>query len=140
MAAPDITEVMDGIEARLATIPNLRVSSETAPQINPPQAIVGVPPIPNYHATMGRGRFQVEPTVTVFTSKAYDRTGQRKLAAYANPTGSESIIAAIEGDRQLGGVVHDCIVVSFEVLGLQEVGIIGYFGGRFQLRVVAQGS
>lgn len=138
--APTIEAVMAGIEDRLDTIDGLRVSDISADQINPPQAIVGVPPIPQYHASMSRGIFRLEPTVTVFTSAALDRTGQRALAGYANPTGATSVIAAIEGDKTLGGVVDDCIVVSFEPLGLQEVGLIGYYGGRFQLRVVAEGD
>lgn len=138
--APTILDVMTGIETRLDTINELQVSDFTPDQINPPQAMVGVPPISQYHASMSRGIFRLQPTVTVFTSAAYDRTGQRALAAYADPTGAQSIITAVEGDRSLGGVVDDCWVVSFEVLGLQEVGLIGYYGGRFQLQVVAEGD
>lgn len=138
--APTILDVMTGIEARLDTISGLRVSDFTPDQINPPQALVGVPPISQYHAAMSHGIFRLQPTVTLFTSAAYDRTGQRALAAYADPTGAQSIHAAIEGDKTLGGIVDYCIVVSFEVLGLQEVGLVGYYGGRFQLQVVAEGD
>lgn len=42
--APTIEQVMLGIEARLDTITGLRTSEYSADQINPPQAIVGVPP------------------------------------------------------------------------------------------------
>lgn len=137
--APTIVEVMQGIEARLETIAGLRVSDVVPDQINPPQGIVGVPPIPAYHATMGRGKFTIEPTVTVLVSAAQDRSGQQNLAAYADPTGDKSVVVAIEGDKTLGGVVDDCVVVSFEPLGLQEVGLVGYYGGRFQLRAIASG-
>lgn len=140
MAAPTILQVMQGIETRLATITGLRVNDVIPDQINPPQAIVGVPPIPRYHATMQRGRFQLEPTVTVLVSAALDRVGQEALAEYANPTGAKSIITAIEADKTLGGVVDDCIVTSFRPLGLEEVGLIGYYGGVFDLQVIAQGS
>lgn len=137
--APSIVDVMTGIEARLETIPGLRTSEYIPDQINPPVAIVGVPPIPDYHVTMGRGRFLLEPTVTILVSAALDRTGQRALAEYANPTGERSIVAAIEADKTLGGAVHDCIVVSFNPLGLEDVGSIDYYGGIFTLRVVASG-
>lgn len=130
---------MLGIETRLATIAGLRTSEIAADQINPPQAIVGVPGIPEYRLTFGRGRFQISPTVTVLVSAALDRTGQLKLASYANATGASSIPAAIEGDRTLGGIVEECVVDNFRVLGLEEVGIIGYYGGEFSLRVVAPG-
>lgn len=137
---PTIADIMRGIEARLETIPGLRVSDVTPDQINPPAAIVGVPPIPAYHATMARGRMTVEPTVTVLVSAAIDRVGQLALAEYANPTGAKSIAAAIEGDRTLGKVVEDCIVTSFRPLGLEDVGVIGYYGGEWTLRAVAAGS
>ena len=137
--APTIAQVMQGIETRLATISGLRVNDVKADQINPPAAIVGVPPIPSYHATMARGKFLVEPTVTVLVSAAYDRTGQLALASYADPTGATSVLSAIEGDRTLGGVVDDCIVIDFRPLGLEEVGLIGYYGGVFTLRAVATG-
>lgn len=139
MAAPTIEQVMLGIETRLKTITGLRVAEYKPDQINPPQAIVGVPPIPEYRTTMGRGVFTVEPTVTVLVSAAYDRTGQLKLASYANVSGPSSIPAAIEADRKLGGVVDECWVLSFEPLGMEDVGIIGYYGGIFQLRAVAKG-
>ncbi|TDE40501.1 hypothetical protein E1295_31880 [Nonomuraea mesophila] len=137
--APTIAAIMQGIETRLETIAGLRVSSYVADQINPPQAFVGVPEIPDYHATMRRARITVEPTVTVLVSAALDRVGQMKLAEFANPDGALSVVAAIEGDRKLGGVVDDCIVASFRPLGLEEVGLIGYYGGVFALRVAARG-
>ncbi|WP_157251116.1 hypothetical protein [Nonomuraea typhae] len=138
--APTIAQVMQGIEARLATIAGLRVDDVVPDQINPPAALVGVPPIPTYHQTMGRGRFMLEPTVTVLVSAAVDRAGQLALAGYANPTGPLSVLAAIEGDRTLGAVVEDCIVIDFRPLGLEEVGQIGYYGGVFTLRVIALGT
>jgi hypothetical protein len=139
--APTIEQIMDGIETRLATISGLRVSDVSPGQINPPCAIVGVPAITSYHATFGSGRMTLDDiTVTVLVSAAVDRVGQKKLAGYANPTGSTSIKAAVEGDKTLGGVVDDCIVVSFRPLGLDEVGVIGYFGGIFQLRAIAIGA
>lgn len=137
--APTIEQVMQGIEARLETIAGLRVTAYIADQVNPPAAVVGVPDIPDYRLTFGRGRFRLAPTVTVLVSASLDRTGQAKLASFANPTGSTSIPAAIEGDRTLGGVVEECFVSSFRVLGLDEVGQIGYYGGVFDLSVVAPG-
>ena len=139
MAAPTIAQILAGVETRLATIDGLRVSDIVPDQINPPAAIVGVPEIPDYHATQRRGYFIVSPTVTVLVSAALDRVGQMKLADYASPAGALSVVSAIEADRTLGGVVDDCIVTSFRPLGLEEVGLIGYYGGLFTLRVAAQG-
>lgn len=129
--------IMQGIEQRLLTIDGLRVSDTVPGQVNPPQAIVGVPPIPDYAAGLQRhARPTIEPTVTVLTSSALDRVGQLALAAYADPVGARSVPAAVAADKTLGGVVSDCLVVRFDLLGIEEVGLIGYFGGRFTLRVL----
>lgn len=140
MAAPTIANVMTGFEARLLTIDGLRVASYTADQINPPQATIGVPPVDNYHSTMQRGRFQLSGEIYVFVSGALDRVGQMLLAEFANPTGPMSIVAAVYGDATLGGVVEDCIIRSFRPLGMEEVGVVGYFGGVWEWEVLAQGS
>lgn len=151
---PTVTEVLDALEARIATIEGLR-TYDTWPDTaaisgNASAAIIGVPAIPDYHATMGRARWTIEPTITVFTSAAMDRRGQRKLAAFADQKGPTSIIAAIEGDtgiggsidgdKTLGGVVEDCIVVSFRPLGLEEYAAYGAYGGVFDLRIIARGA
>lgn len=131
---------MLGIESRLATITGLRVSEFVPDQVNPPQAIVGVPPIPEYRAAFARGIYRLEPTVTVLVSAALDRTGQLKLASYANATGASSIPAAIEADKTLGLAGVECLVKSFQPLGLEAVGALGYYGGVFTLTVQATGA
>jgi len=131
---------MLGVETRLATISGLRVAEYKPDQINPPQAVVGVPPIPDYRRAFGRGIFAVDPTVTVLVSAAMDRAGQIKLASYADVTGANSIPAAIEADKTLGLTGVECYVLSFQPLGLEEVGVIGYYGGVFQLRCIVPGT
>lgn len=139
MAAPTILQVMQGIETRLATITGLQTAYYVADQINPPQVVVGPPPIENYRATFGRGRFVIEPQVFILVSATLDKVGQAQLAGFADVSGATSIPAAIEGDRTLGNIVHECVVDSFRPLGMDEVGLIGYYGGVFDLRVVAPG-
>jgi hypothetical protein len=136
-----LEQIIQAIETRLQTISGLRTNDITPGQVAPPWAIVGVPPIPSYHATFGvGGKWRIEPTVTVGTSSSMDRAGQQKLLALADRSGSSSIFAAIEADRTLGGTVEDCVVDSFRPLNLVEVGEVGYFGGIFDLRVIAPGS
>ena len=140
MAAPTIRQILERLEQRLESIDGLRVTAYVADQVNPPQAVIGVPPIPSYHRTMGRGLIQLNPTVTVLVSAALDRAGQLMLADYANPTGTKSIVQAIESDKTLGGIVDDCMVVDFTPLGLEQAGLVGYYGGVFTLQVHAQGA
>jgi hypothetical protein len=134
--AASLQAIMQGIEARLATIAGLRVSDTVPGQVNPPQAIVGVPPVDSYVTSLGGIRPTLAPTVTVLVSAAYDRTGQLALAAYADPSGPSSVPAAVAADPTLGGIVGGCQVTRFDPLGVEEVGLIGFYGGRFQLRVI----
>lgn len=135
-----IDDIVNGVAARLSTIPGLNVTAYFRGSFTPPVAVVGVPAIPEYHTAMGRSSFfQVEPQIHLFTSAATDEAGQRDLAKYANPSGSYSVKAAVETDRSLGGVVHDCIVREFRPLNLEEYSALNYFGGIFTLQVTAKG-
>jgi hypothetical protein len=140
MAAVTLADLMAGLETRLRSIDGLRVDDISPGQVNPPQAVVGVPAIPSYWTSFGRGSWRPNPTITVFTSAAFDRPGQLALASYADVTGTNSIPLAIEADRTLGlGAGVDCIVTDFRPLGLEEVNQLGYFGGVFTLQVIARG-
>lgn len=140
MAAPTVRQVMEALAVRLRTIPQLRVSAHHPDTINPPHAIVGVPNIPNYREAMGRGAFQISPTVNVLVGAAVDYAGQYNLADYADTSGELSVVQAIEGDRQLGGLVSDCIVQGFRFEGLVNVNDIQVISGIWALRVVASGA
>lgn len=131
---------MTAVETRLKTIAVLNTAPFVPDQVNPPQAVVGVPPINQYHGAFAHGKFMLEIPVTVLVSRAYDAIGQPALAAFADIAGTNSIHAAIEADRTLGGAVDDCIVFSFRPLGNDEVGVLGYYGGEFILRISATGA
>lgn len=136
--AATIEQIMSGLETRLATISGLN-TRDIAPD-NPmvPCAFPLVPPI-TYRETFGRGTYSLNFRIVVLVSAALDRVGQFKLAGYANPRGATSIITAIEGDKTLGGIVSDTVVDNFDPTGLDEVGLIGYYGGVFNVRVIASG-
>src|SRR6266508_3330148 len=134
MAAPTIRAILQAIETQLRTIPGLRVADYAPGQIQPPQALVLTPPIPQYLVGYGARRPILEVTVTVLVSDALDRVGQLALADYADPDSPTSIPKTIAANPTLGGVVGQCQVTSFEPLGYEEVGTLGYYGGKFTLR------
>ena len=134
MAAPTIRAVLGAIEQRLGTIDGLRTSDYAPGQIQPPQAIVLAPPI-NYLVGLGARRPILEVQVTVLVSAALDRVGQLALADYADPDGPRSIAATIAADPTLGGVVGQAQVTTFEPLGSEDVGLLGYYGGRWTIRI-----
>lgn len=140
MAEATIPEIMVGIRDRLNTIDDLEARDHAPDQVNAPTAFVSVPAIPNYRLTMKRGNYEIRPHVTVIVSASSGEEGQYQLAQYMSPVGDKSIVQAIEADRTLGGRVDDCVVDSFEPLGLENVGDIQYFGGVFSLRVIARGE
>lgn len=138
--AATIEQVMTGIETRLATITGLQAYDFAPDNPTPPCAFPLVPAIPSYRETFQRGRYVIPLQVALLTGAQLDRPGQHKLAAYASQTGDNSIRAAIEGDKTLGGVAEDLVVDSFNPSGLDEVGLVGYYGGLFTVRVILRGN
>jgi hypothetical protein len=140
MATPTIIEVMRAIESALNDITGLRTTEFIKDQMSPPFAMVGVPEIPDYHGAFRSGSMTISPRVYVFVSSVVDRIGQTALAGYANPTGDQSIKTALEADNALGGVVAQVVVKSFRPLGAEEMGAFNYYGGVFDLMIVATGN
>jgi hypothetical protein len=136
---PTLGEIITAVETRLDSI-GLRATSSSPGAVNVPAAIVGVPPIASYRAAFGRGTVMITGwPLYVLTSSHVDRIGQAQLAEYASWTGVKSVPAAFEAEPTLGGVVDDLLVESFRPLGLEEVGVLQYFGGEFRLTVSVSG-
>lgn len=133
MTAPSIQAILTAIATQLK--PVIRATDYAAGQINPPQALVMAPPVASYQVGYGDRRPILEVPVTVLVSSALDWAGQLALAGYADPDSPTSIPKAIATDPTLGGVVNQCMVTSFDPLGAEDVGFLGYFGGRFTLRI-----
>lgn len=136
--AASLLDVMEAVEAALATIEGLRTSESKPGQITPPMAVVGVPTVPDYHLTSNRMQMTVQ--LMVLVSDAVTIRSQKDMAAFASRSGARSIVAALEFDKSLGGVVEQCWVSGgFRPLSLEEVGLVGYFGGVWELTIVAIG-
>jgi hypothetical protein len=136
MAAPTIRQILTAIETRLLTIQGLRVLGYQADQINPPIAIILCPPVSSYQVGYGDRRPILQPVVHVLVSSAVDRVGQLQLADYADPDSATSIPKAVAGDLIIGGTtVGQIQVLSFDPLTAEEVGALGYYGGKFTLRI-----
>jgi len=140
VATPTILQVMQAIESAIDNISGLRTTEFVKDQMSPPFAMVGVPEITDYHGAFKSGNMMISPKVYVFTSAVVDRIGQTRLSEFADPVGTKSIKAAIEADNTLGGVVSQIVVKSFRPLGAEEMGAMGYYGGVFDLFVVATGN
>lgn len=139
MATPTLWQLMEAI-AEAAKTTGIRSAPESTGAINAPALMVGVPTVPEYRAAFGRGTVMITGwQLFILTSAKLDRAGQKALADYASWTGPKSIPLALEADKTLGGVAIDLAVQSFRPLGLEEVGIIQYFGGVLEVDVEVSG-
>lgn len=138
--ATTIPQIMTALGTRLDTITGLRGVGHAPDNPSPPTAFPLVPAIPSYREAMQRGTYVVPFRIAILTGAQLDRAGQLALAGFANPTGALSVRAALEDtDRTLGGLIDDLVVDGFDPTGLQEVGLVNYYGGVFNVRVIASG-
>jgi hypothetical protein len=104
------SQAKDGLKARLATISGLRCYDYQPDQMNPPFAFPTLNQI-RYHATaMGSGGVEMDFDVTLVLTRQSERIAQDEIDKYTAFSGAQSVRAAIEGDRTLGGVFEDCVV------------------------------
>lgn len=136
MTTPTLTEIMDGLDSRLATISGLRHTAYLADQVNPPHAVVQVPNIDDYRETFNRGSVVVHLSVWLFISDSLARIGQKKLAEFVSWTGDNSIPLALESPTVTITGVNQVVVKTFRNFNIDEVGVIGYYGGEFDVLVV----
>jgi len=115
-------EIRDGMKTRLATISGL-VEHDTMPKTVPDKdvAIVlyGEPLVaPAGHGTL----VAVGVRVVVRVSRGDLKDAQEAIDAYLWPTGAKSIVAAVAGDRTLGGKVQETQWRETGAIGTTEDG------------------
>lgn len=132
--------VMEALRATLSDVDGLSVSLSPTGTIKPPHAIVGVPTILDYRKAVAGARVDLEVSVILLTSSAFDETGALRLAEYSTPSGNRSIFRAVESNKTLGGVVEQAMIRDFRPLGADEYGQIGYYGGEFTCVVMVRGD
>jgi hypothetical protein len=94
-----------------------------------------------YDAAMGRGMDEWWFTVRGFAKSGTDKAAQMRLDAWLASTGAESVKAALEVDRTLGGVASDSRVIAMGKIAVFTVeGGASFFGAEWTLRVLAEGD
>lgn len=135
-----LRRVMEALRNTLSAVDGLSVSLSPTGTIKPPHAIVGVPTILDYRKAVAGARLDLEVSITLLTSSAFDETGALRLADYSTPNSERSIFQAIENDRTLSGTVEQAQIRDFRPLGADEYGSIGYYGGEFTCVVMVRGD
>jgi hypothetical protein len=133
-----VLAISEGLKARLATISGVRAYSYQPEQLNPPFAFP-VLNSANYHQTMGGTSLtSFDFTITVVVGRWVDRTAHAALDGFLSPTGSTSILAALESDLTLGGACSNLIVTSSANISALEQDDAEFLQVSFSVTVVAQ--
>jgi hypothetical protein len=129
-----VSAIRDGIAENLSAISGLRVSPTMLDAPRPPVAMV-YPDTIEFDLNANRGADTYTFIIYVLVGRADDRTAQLRLDGYV--VGDESVKAAIESDRTLGGAADTCRVTSMRNYQQISIGETVYLGVEFEVEVVA---
>jgi|TARA_B110000971_G_C19601724_1_gene316424 hypothetical protein len=130
-----ITVIRTRLAANLGTISGLRTSAEMPDNPTPPIGIINLDSV-DYDGAMQGGLTTYSFVVTVVVGRAAEREMQRKLDAYCDPTGSQSVKLAIESDKTLSGEVYDLRVERSSGMGSIIINDQNYLAAEFTVTVL----
>ena len=130
-----ITVIRTRLAANLGTISGLRTSAEMPDNPTPPIGIINLDSV-DYDGAMQGGLTTYSFVVTVIVGRAAEREMQRKLDAYCDPTGSQSVKLAIESDKTLSGEVYDLRVERSSGMGSIIINDQNYLAAEFTVTVL----
>jgi hypothetical protein len=93
-----------------------------------------------YDSANARGLDEWFFTIRGFAKSGTDKAAQIRLDAWLDSTGAESVKAALEVDRTLGGVANDAHVVTMAKIAVFTAGDTSFFGAEWTLRVLTVGD
>lgn len=131
-----VSQVADGLKARLATVTGLRTFAYQPEQVNPPVAFPVLDSI-DYHRAFGGGDVQMRFTIIVIVGRYLDRVAHTNLDGFLSFSGATSLRAAIEGDRTLGGVASTLVMDSSLSIGSLAIAEAEYLQVSFSVLVHA---
>jgi len=129
-----LSQLRQGIADRLATIPGLRVSATFLDAPRPPVAMV-LPDRVDYDLNANRGADTFTFQISLLVGRADERSAQDKMDTYV--VGANSVKAAVEADRTLGGIANTCRVTEMRNYAQVSVGEVVYLGLEFEVEVIA---
>jgi hypothetical protein len=130
------SSLQTALGVRLATISGLRVADHLPEQVNPPMAVIQMQSV-TYHRAMAGGLSEWEFTVSLVAGRMGDRVAQRYLDGWMSYAGSQSVRAAIEGDKTLGGNCSTLKVGDMVAVRPLSLGDASYLTCEFNVTVHA---
>jgi hypothetical protein len=139
----DVNLVFAGLAARAATLSSagnpLTALDSMRDAITPP-VFFPVDIEIDFDKTFQRGLDDWLVTCRLLVSKADDRSGLAKLAAYMKGSGPLSVKAAIEAEKTLGGACHALHVKTVRGYGKYEHQGNNFYGADWIVRVIGAGD
>ena len=129
----DVSTIRQALADKMANVYGLRTSAYVPDAPRPPQAVV-MPDRISYDLNARRGADTLFFTITILVGRADDRSSQGNLDKYLR--GTDSVKAALEADRTLGGVVDTCRVTEMRNYAAVPVGEELYLGAQLIVEVV----
>ena len=109
-SAATLTDIRDGLVDRLATISGLRVYSSQMNSIQEYPCAVVILDTLDYVIAIGGYSFQGQFRVVMLTDSGIVQDAHEQLDPYLDPSGAQSVTAAILADDTLGGTVDGLVV------------------------------
>jgi len=129
----DVSTIRQALADKMANVYGLRTSAHVPDAPRPPQAVV-MPDRISYDLNANRGADTLYFTITVLVGRADDRSSQGNLDKYLR--GRDSVKAALEADRTLGGIVDTCRVTEMRNYAAVPVGEELYLGAQLIVEVI----
>jgi hypothetical protein len=134
-----LSQLRGGLAARLGTITSLKgVYKESPGQVETPGAVIrSGSPFIIYGTSVADGSHDYTFSVLLLVSIAQGAPSQEVLDPYLDPTGTDSVVAAIEADSDLGGVCDSAAVTQVVNAGLVSWAGVDYLGAELLVSVLA---
>jgi len=132
----ELSTIRAAMGTALSEVPNLRVRELIPSLVVPPMAVVQPQQI-EYDLNANRGVNRYTFTVTVFVVKADDRSAQLRVDPFVSTSGPQSVKAALEADRTLGGEVDTLRVTNVSNYASQDANDVLYLAVDFEVEVYA---
>lgn len=129
-----VGELRTALATAMGSVPNLRTSATVPDNPRPPIAVV-MPERIAYDLNARRGADTFFFSILLIVGRADDRAAQNSIDAFL--VGDNSVKAAIESDRTLGGKANTCRVTEMTNYSSLSIGEVLYLSAQFTVEVVA---
>lgn len=134
-----LAQLRAGLATRLETIASLKGVYEESPgQVETPAAVIrmGSPAI-SYGTSLASGSHDYTFSVLLLVSVAQGAAASDVLDPYLDPSGTDSVYAAVDAAPTLGGVCSAAVVTTVQQAGLVTWGEAAYLGAELLVSVLA---